>query len=637
MIDTRSLSGRAALVGFILALLLAWFCYRPALNGALQLDDVSNLGQLSRVSDVASALDFTLSGRAGPLGRPLALATFAAQADQWGKGAGAFLQFNFLLHLLNAVLVAFCMLRLALAMPVARARATAIAALGASTWVLMPLLATASMLVVQRMTTLSATFVLLGLACYLVARTGIDSRPRRALIGMSASLVVGTLLAMFCKESGILLPVLVLTLEATVLAAPDKIRVSQWRRWQAVFLLLPLVIVLAYLATQLSYPDWMVQRRGFTAWQRLVTEAQLLWVYLSKAVLGLPGSLGVFQDPPLAARSLLQPLALLASLAWLGLLMLAITWRRRYPLAALAVLWFLAGHLLESTVVPIELYFEHRNYLPIIGPIFALVTFLLCAQQRIRFAGLAATGTLVALNAAFLYMFASLWGDPSGASRYWAMRYPDSVRAVMTMASFQLQEEGPLRTVRTIDEYVSRHPQHSYLRLQELNLLCRYVTEADHVRVLRYLERDLGTVDFTYTAGTMLSQLFDASVATRCPDAGPATVAAFASRLRDNPNYAGEPGYNQFHHKLLAAIKRFQGDNDAAIEHLQRAISFRPSSELNMMMVTALAGDGDFDGAREFIDDALANAPLYPLRAWQWRRDLGGLRAYVDELEKAKQ
>ena len=56
-----------------------------------------------------------------------------------------------------------------------------------------------------------------------------------------------------------------------------------------------------------------------------------------------------------------------------------------------------------------------------------------------------------------------------------------------------------------------------------------------------------------------------------------------------------------------------------------------------MMMVTALAGEGDFDAAREFIDDALANGPLHPLRAWQWRRDLQGLHAYVDELEKAKQ
>ena len=101
MIDYRSLSGRTALIGFALALLLAWVCYRPALTGAYQLDDFSNLGGLSQVSDWDSGLDFTLSGRAGPLGRPIALATFAVQAESWTQGAAAFLRVNFLIHLLK--------------------------------------------------------------------------------------------------------------------------------------------------------------------------------------------------------------------------------------------------------------------------------------------------------------------------------------------------------------------------------------------------------------------------------------------------------------------------------------------------------------------------------------------------------
>ncbi len=56
-----------------------------------------------------------------------------------------------------------------------------------------------------------------------------------------------------------------------------------------------------------------------------------------------------------------------------------------------------------------------------------------------------------------------------------------------------------------------------------------------------------------------------------------------------------------------------------------------------MMMVTALGGDGDFDAAYKFIDDAKDNAPTHPLRAMSWHRDLDGLRAYIDELEKLQQ
>jgi hypothetical protein len=198
VIEYRSVTGRAALAGFALALLLAWLCYRPALSGTFQLDDVANLDGLAAVSDYDSTLNFIGSGAAGPLGRPIAMLSFALQADSWPQDAAAFLRVNVLIHLLNAILVALCLLRVAVGMRIDMTKAMTIAALSASAWVLMPLLASASLLVVQRMSTLSATFVLLGLIGYLFARARIDDRPRQALLGMSACLAVGTVLAMLC-------------------------------------------------------------------------------------------------------------------------------------------------------------------------------------------------------------------------------------------------------------------------------------------------------------------------------------------------------------------------------------------------------------------------------------------------------
>ncbi len=70
------------------------------------------------------------------------------------------------------------------------------------------------------------------------------------------------------------------------------------------------------------------------------------------------------------------------------------------------------------------------------------------------------------------------------------------------------------------------------------------------------------------------------------------------------------------------------------MSNLEKAISYSPSSELNMMMVTTLAGAGDFSGADNFINNAMLNKPVNPLMAFAWQRDLEGLRAYVRELEK---
>jgi len=623
-----------SLLGFIAVLLLAWICYRPALSGAFQLDDADNLSGLAAVEDTASAANFILSGTAGPSGRPLALLSFVMQADEWEQGAEAFLRINVLIHLLNAMLLAACFYQLSLLQKTERQKAAIIAAVAASMWVVMPLLASASLHVVQRMTTLSASFTLLGLFGYLFWRCAIEDKPRRAIIGMSASLVIGTGLATLVKEIGLLLPLYVLVLEATVLEKPRGIEQRQWRTWQSVFLALPVVIVLAYLSTRIVYPDWVAGRRGFTAGERLMTEAQILWTYVQKAVFAVPAKLGVYQTMPALNRSLLEPLTMLSSLAWLLLFTLSIIWRRRYPLAALAVLWFLGGHIVESTFVPLELYFEHRNYLPIAGPIFALVAFLALGTDTHRKILAVLAPLYIVVSAFSLYGFASLSGEPSTSSRYWATKYPDSVRAVTTMATYQLTEEGPVRTLDTLDRFVNQYPQHAYLRIQELNLRCMFMPQQDHAPVISELRRELANVEFTYTAGKMLSQLFTTVTATNCNGIDLEIVAELAGLLRDNPRYASVPGYNHFHHKLLAGVARQRGDFEETIDELQRAISYQGSAELNMMMVTTLGGAGDFDAARKIILEAWDQGPRNPLARIAWRRELENLGAYIDELER---
>ncbi len=625
---------RLSLFGFLAVLVLTWFCYLPALSSDFQLDDIPNLDGLAAIEDVASAADFVLSGTSGPSGRPLALLTFALQAEHWEQGAEAFLRVNILIHLLNALLLAACLYQLTLLQSVDRNRAVIVATAAAACWVSMPLLAPASLLVVQRMATLSSFFILLGLGGYLLARRRIDVAPRSALVWMTLSLGAGTAIATLSKEIGLLLPAYILVLEATVLRRPERVPLRHWRAWQSVFLVLPTLIVVAYLAMQFSYPDWIVARRGFTGWERLLTETQLLWVYLQKALFGIQSELGIYQTPPETSGSLFDPLTLLAVIAWLGLSLLAVMYRRRFPLFSLAILWYLTGHMMESSVLPLELYFEHRNYLPVAGPVYALVLATLAGPARLRRVASVAMPVFVLVNAYFLYQFASLSGEPSTASRYWALKYPESVRAVTTMASYQLSEEGPIRALSTIDRFVIEQPQHAYLRILELNLRCMYLSDEDHTVVIEEMRRDLPDVEFTYTAGTMLSQLFSNVAPGKCNGIDVGTVTELAQLLRENPRYVLDPKYNQFHYKLMAGISRQQGQTEATVENLEKAIAFRGSSELNMMMVTTLAGAGEFDAARAFIATALEQTPANPLQAWVWRGGLEELRVYTGELER---
>jgi len=630
----RPSPARLSLIGLALVLVLAWCCYRPALDGAFQLDDVANLSGLATVTDRASAIEFVLSGTAGPTGRPLALLSFVLQAGNWEQGAAPFIAVNIAIHLLNAALLAACLYLLSLLRGASRDTAALVAAGAAACWVVLPLLAGASLLVVQRMTTLSASFSLLGLLAYLRARRNLDTAPVGALVWMGVSLVLGTLLASLCKETGILLPVYVLVLEATVLPKPHALPRLHWRAWQSAFLLLPLVIVLAYLALQFDYSDASLARRGFTGWQRLLSESSILWSYLHRAILALPSTLGIYQTPPEAARSILEPRVLLATIAWLTMIALALGRRRRWPLFSLAVLWYLGGHLLESTVLPLELYFEHRNYLPLVGPLYAAAVGLSQAGPRLRRITLALVCLYIGSSALLLYLLASMSGDPSTSSRYWAVRYPDSVRAVTTMASYQLTEEGPIRALATLDNFIVGHPAHGYLRIQELNIRCLVMPAEDHSLVIRQLHQQLPSADFTFTAGRMLSQLTSTVASRDCRGVDLQTVEEISMALLENPRYAAVPGYQQFHHKLLASLARQQGRMDVALDQLKQAIGWQPAADLNMMMVTALADDGQFDNARQFIESAMRSAPRNPFWARSWRRQLRELRDYVDELER---
>ena len=623
-----------AAISFGVIVAVGWFAYSPGLGGAFLLDDVSNLSGLRTVDDTISALNFMFSGTAGPLGRPLALATFLPQAAAWGEDAAPFLTVNILIHLANASLLAFLLYRLSIASRISESTALIAAVAGAAIWLFMPLLASSSLMIVQRMTTLSALFVLLGLVGYLWARQSIHRSPRMALTGMSVSLVFGTTFAVLSKENGALLPTFALIMESTILIRPSNIKLSQWRAWTAIFLWLPTVFILGYMLWHVPYPLELVLRRDFTAWERLLTESRILWEYLFNAFVPQPSQFGPFHDGYPVARTIRDPITFLAFSGWLVTLTLAVLWRRRLPLFSFAVLWYLGGHFLESTLVALELYFEHRNYLPIIGPIYVLC--LLAARiqtprKRLVYAGLSA---YILINAAALVGQTSLWGNPQMAAWYWHERSPHSVRAATTAVTHQLALDGPQAAMQSINRIVENSPEAGYLKIQELNLSCMISPQGEHRHIVTELDSLLGHVAFAYSAGTMLSELITTVTRVDCNGVDAHTTKELAETLAGNRHYRNDVAYKQLHEKLLAQLSRNVGDFDQTLRHLEKAIEYSPSPELNMMMVTTFADAKDIDGARSYIQKARRNHPSNPLRHVVWRSQLDELAVYVDELEK---
>lgn len=626
--------GVATLLVLSLILGLGWLVYAPALGGPLLLDDIGNLSGLSRVEDLQSALLFIFSGDAGPLGRPIALASFAVQADAWGGPARPFLAVNVLIHVANAALLFWVLYRLSVSSGVPENVRVFVAGASAAAWLFMPLLASASLMVVQRMTTLSATFVLLGLAGYLHWRGGIEQSPRRSIVLMSASLVMGTILAAFTKESGALLPVYVLVLESTLLRRPSAAG-REWFFWKTVFLVLPTAAIAGYVASRIPYDMPLVLARDFTGWERLITEARVLWQYLFNAFLPRPGSFGPFHDDVPISRTLLEPLTIAATGAWIVVLGLALRWRRRQPLFALAVLWFSAGHLIESTVVPLEIYFEHRNYLPVIGPLFALFAALPRVPGEYRRLAVAGAGAWILINAAFLFSLTSLWGNPPLAVRYWHGHSPESVRAATTFAEYVLKEEGAKPALRTLEQIANAEPGSAYVLIPALSLSCTIAPDANLEPQVEKVAGLLGNVDFSQTVSTMLSDLYTTALRTDCHGVDAAVVQELAQALLRNPRYAKNPAYNRLHHELMARMLRDRGEFERTLEHLRAARGIGRDVKLNMMFVTTYADARRFDAAKEYIAQARGEPPLRPWKRFVWQRGLDELETYIAMVERS--
>ncbi len=431
--------------GWMVALLclLTIAVYWPGLAGDYMFDDRPNLLENSRLDmaslDMDSLIDAAWSSTSGTLRRPVSMASFALNRYFFGIDPRSHKVVNLGIHLLTGL--GFWLLGTLILRAYVRYRnpdfsATAarwLPAVVAGLWLLHPLNLTTVLYIVQRMAGLSALFSVAGLCLYMLGRLRMrEGKP--GLFYILAGLLVFGALAVLSKENGVLLPVFMLVLEISLFRFRDHGEQLD-RRIAGFFLLFLAVPVLLTVLVLLVEPGKLVSynSRTFTPAERLLTEARVLMFYLKMIVMPSINELGLYHDDITLSRGLLDPPATLISvLAIAGLLVTAAALPARQALVSLGILWFFAGHLLESTIIPLEVAHEHRNYLADFGILLAVGAFVSQLKMHHR-------GRLIRIGSAalFLLMFsyttwirAGQWADNVQHAIYEAIHHPASMRAV---------------------------------------------------------------------------------------------------------------------------------------------------------------------------------------------------------------
>ncbi len=428
------------------ALLVTAMVYWPGLSGEFQFDDQPNI-----IDNPAVALNsfnwpevreaaFSGMGVSSRIGRPLSMLSFALNHYFSGFDPFVFKATNLAIHLLNGLLVYALVLAIApflLGSDVRNRRvehgSAALALMVSVVWLLHPLNLTSVLYVVQRMTSLSALWVLCGVLAYAVAR-------RRMLAGQSAYALLllvplCTALAFLAKENGILLPGYVLILELFVFRfrspRPEQVRIL--KGFAVALVALPLIAAFAYL---MLWPESILggySKRPFSLSERLLTEARVVLFYLRLILLPDLSAMGLYHDDFGLSRGLLNPISTLLAIVGLSALVAtALAVVGRFPVFPFAVGWFLVGHSLESTVVPLELVHEHRNYLPSLGPLLLGCSALVVAVRRFDWSYKAVSGAaLIAcvVLGGMTWIRAGYWANSLTLTAVTAANHPRSARA----------------------------------------------------------------------------------------------------------------------------------------------------------------------------------------------------------------
>jgi hypothetical protein len=427
------------LLAIVTVLLLGVLVYVRGLFGGFLFDDYGTIvdnGMLRNIDGSASRwIAAALSSDSGILRRPLSMLSFGLDYYLFGLSPLAFKLVNLVIHLGNGLLLYALAKRLAprLSVSIDATAARTLALVVMALWLLHPLNVGSVVYVVQRMNLLAVLFMLAGLLCYANGRERIFRGEPGLTLAIGGLLGFG-LLSVLCKENGALITAYALVMEAVCyrLRARTTNEEKTLKGFYVVTVFLPVIAFLIYIAT---HPAW-IQRgyadRDFTFIGRLLTEPRILCDYLLWIVLPLPRWMGIYHDDIVVSTGLFSPATTILAIAFLVALVVA-AWRlrARAPAFTFAVAWFLVGHSMESTILPLELAFDHRNYLPMAGLILGVICLVvpwLRARATPRVAALA-VGAVGLVFSSTTAVWAYTWGDPLRLALAEGEHHPESARA----------------------------------------------------------------------------------------------------------------------------------------------------------------------------------------------------------------
>jgi len=412
--------------------------------------------------------------------------------------------------------------------------------------------------IVQRMNSMAAMFYFMSLLLYIQGRL---ARLRWKQLTFLGGAFLAWLLALGSKEIAATLPFVILLYEWCFLRGLS----IAWVKKNLWYLLIPLTFVALFAPLALGpqpfesvlagYVD-----RDFTLYQRVLTQFRVVIFYVTLLLYPHPSRLNLLH-PFMTSHSLLDPITTLISLLLIASLIgTAIFVARRQRLVSFCILWFFLNLVIESSVIGLEMVFEHRLYLPMFG--FALMVshllFYSLSKKRLWYA-IIFSGICISLAMA-TSMRNEIWQDDEALWSDVLSKHPRSHRAHDNLG-IALSQQGRVKEAMG-----------------------------------HFLEAMRIKSDDPKTYNNMGTALLDQG---RLDEA----VGRFSEALEINPAYA------EAHYNLGRALSR-QGRLNDAISHFSTALKLDPREvDTYNELGNALVKLGYYDDAADLYLEAIRIEP----------------------------
>jgi hypothetical protein len=373
--------------------------------------------------------------------------------------------------------------------------------------------------------------------------------------------------------------------------------------------------------------------RDFSLLERLLTESRILINYIYHIIIPPIGGTGLIHDDIKISTSLFNPVSTFFFLLInLTLIILAIRFRKKYAVFSFAVLWFYAGHMMESTFIPLELYFEHRNYLPMLGPIFGMFYYLHyfyvnTTNVKLRLSLAVSPILLILFSLLVTNQSAKIWGDPGALFATWAHEHPSSLRAQRIYGQYLHINGQPKKAIYKLTQTFEQHPFDISIPLEIINVACIHRLNSPYD--LSNVATSVNTSKYTGSFWVIAKNFIDNVVKGSCNEYSVDDMINLLTTLEKIPDIKRHKAVYAKMLFLKSDLHVLKRRLTPAMELLDEAYKYQPTVTIRLRQAQLLASAKLYQEALKYI--ALAKQ-ADKVRKRRFRpSDLGKIR----KLEKA--